>query len=181
MEDNEKFITIADHLERCRMCLKMVTENDVFYKLNDSLKEKFENLTAIELPIINDLSNLICVTCHRDLGKFSKFREEMTRMQILLYELVYGCQESPEEISDNANKPSVEESVEERSVPEAEEYMETEEYLEESIEMDPNWPTDDPHTGKFFFTFLLLSYLIAPLFQNHNTNLAASRLTNGQP
>lgn len=104
MDDSELEVTAEDHLERCRLCLKLIGESDIIYKVSESTKIKFEKLTSheIELNISQNLfSPLICVACNRDLNKYSNFRDELIRKQSKLYEIVFGGKfEEQEEITD---------------------------------------------------------------------------------
>lgn len=91
MDDAESEININNHINRCRLCLKLIGESDVFYKINEITKMKFENLTSLEFSLNEQLfSSLICVNCNRDINKFNVFREGLIRKQTKLYEVVYA-------------------------------------------------------------------------------------------
>lgn len=94
MQDESSTVTIKDHLDRCRLCLKIIGESEVFYKINEITKFRFENLTSLEFSLDQLFSTLICANCNHDLAKYNLFRENLIKKQSTLYEIVYA-QEDP--------------------------------------------------------------------------------------
>lgn len=90
MEEVVTEVTIEDHKDRCRLCLSLIRESDVFYKVSESTKLKFESLTSIKLTTNHNFSTLVCVDCNRDLNKFSIFREDLIKKQSKIHEIVYS-------------------------------------------------------------------------------------------
>ncbi|CRL08682.1 CLUMA_CG021548, isoform A [Clunio marinus] len=79
---------LMNHTERCRMCLNLISDNEIFYKIDETMKTKFENLTFVELIISSQFSSLICLNCNKNLEKLCSFREELIENQTKLYELL---------------------------------------------------------------------------------------------
>lgn len=101
METAETEVTLEDHMDRCRLCLNLIGESDVLYKVCAETKKKFEFLTSLELTMDPQLfSSFLCVSCNRDLNKFSIFRENLIRKQTKLYEIIYTTGELVENCED---------------------------------------------------------------------------------
>ena len=100
MEKVETEATFEDHMDRCRLCLNLIRESDVFYKVSGTTKSKFESLTSVKLTTDHNFSTLLCVACNRDLNKFSLFREDLIKKQSKLLEIVYSSRKFVEN-SDN--------------------------------------------------------------------------------
>lgn len=89
MEDDEDLKDLSSHIESCRFCLATISESDIFYKLSETAREQFEKLTSLELDVSTELSHLVCVDCHRNLGRFSKFRDDLIKRQEQLNQFVF--------------------------------------------------------------------------------------------
>lgn len=91
MEDEVDEFSLEDHKDRCRLCLDLFTESDVFYELNEVILLRFGLLTSIELnPDAEEFSSIICATCNRNLSKYIALRDDFIRKQKKLYNFVFG-------------------------------------------------------------------------------------------
>lgn len=91
MDDTEPDININDHTERCRLCLKMIVESEICFKVKESTKERFEILTSgLELSLDRIFSCLMCESCNSDFTRLWTFREDLIMKQKKLYEIVYS-------------------------------------------------------------------------------------------
>lgn len=95
MDNIELEVTTDDHLERCRLCLKLFGEK---FRVSKEIKQTFESFTNIELVLCDQLSALICVTCNTSLSKFHTLRLDLISKQKKLFELVF--QEVEEEVEE---------------------------------------------------------------------------------
>lgn len=91
--EGQEGINLEDHKERCRLCLGLFSESDVFYQLNNIIIERFGILTSVELQNDEELSSIICVSCNRNLGRFISLRDELIKKQQILYNYVFGKEE----------------------------------------------------------------------------------------
>lgn len=100
---------LDDHKDRCRLCLVLFTESDVFYEISDTIIERFGALTSVELQHHEALSSMICMSCNRNLGKFISLRDDLIRKQQKLYNFVFGKDEANEtEIQQESDDNEVE-------------------------------------------------------------------------
>jgi hypothetical protein len=80
---------IDDHAKRCRLCLSLISEFDIFYQLSEQLAASFKVLTNLVLDLINkDLSCLICVLCQRNLSRLVYFRNRSIQAYDQLREII---------------------------------------------------------------------------------------------
>lgn len=98
MEGSEVDCDISDHAERCRLCLKMIGESDICYKVTEKTRERFEILTSYDLTLDRIFSPIMCASCNRDLSKLWSFRDNLIVIQKKLYDFVFSQVNDEQEI-----------------------------------------------------------------------------------
>lgn len=90
MESSEVDEDLIDHAERCRLCLSLIGESDICYKVTEKTKERFEILTSFDLTLDRVFSPIMCASCNLDLSKLWTFRDNLIVIQKKLYDFVFS-------------------------------------------------------------------------------------------
>lgn len=145
---------ISDHLDRCRLCIAAILENDVCFRVTGNTKIIFETLTSLELSLDRIFSPLMCAECNKELNRLWAFRESLISNQKKLYEFVYSQDEIvsdvQEEVSEDGEEtseyliddiPQLEEGVETEDLPEDDDLESNEtdvEYIVAEVDDEPS-------------------------------------------
>lgn len=150
MEGSEADLDISDHTERCRLCLTMIGESDICYKVTEKTKERFEVLTSFDLTLDRIFSSIMCASCNRELSRLWTFRDNLIVVQKKLYDFVFSQDNDEQEIQ------QLEEEAVDDSDSEMTEYLN--EDLSSEIQMDEVIETIETEEKEIYEDF---EYIIA--------------------